>query len=128
MKKEELLKIIKNNNMKNSYVLATFYNKVCLGHYEEDIIFEEEVDYYLCTEIRIFNKEAELRINKYNDKIYYKLITDKEYNDSLKDEYMFINGIEGKRLRVRNYLDIDDLKQVNITESRLVDICLVEEQ
>ena len=52
-----ILNIINEHNIQKAYVLAYFYNKVCVGIYENNkIIFNKEVDYNLLTQIRIFNK------------------------------------------------------------------------
>lgn len=93
MNKSDILNKIKENGIKKAYVLATFYNNVCIGYYENDeIYFYNDVNFKLCTEIRIFNKDLELKIIKIDEKIYTKLIKDSDYSDRLNDEYMYISG------------------------------------
>lgn len=93
MDKTDIIKIINEANINNAYALATFYNKVCVGYYENgDLHFYETVDFDLCTQIRLFNEELELRIVKVDEKIYSKIIKDDDYKNKLNDEYMFISG------------------------------------
>lgn len=90
---EYVITLLNNENVNKAYVLATFLNKVCVGYIEEKhIYFNEEVNYSLCTEVRIFNEEMEIRIVKADGKIYSKIIKDEDYNFKLNDEYMYISG------------------------------------
>ena len=50
------------------------------------------MDFDLCSQLRIFNKDKELRIFKIENKIYSKVICEDEYKNILNDEYMFISG------------------------------------
>ena len=121
MDKSKILDIIKLENVEKANVVATFYNKVCIGIYEnEDFKFDEDVNYSLCNEIRVFNKELEIRIVIKNDNIYSKKITDDNKIDSF-DEDMFLRENSKRRIRVRNYLNTDDNNQVIIEDSRLVE-------
>lgn len=121
MDKSKILDIIKLENVEKANVVATFYNKVCIGMYEnEDFKFDEDVNYSLCNEIRVFNKELEIRIVIKNDKIYSKKITDDNKIDSF-DEDMFLREDSNKKIKVRNYLTTDENNQVIIDDSRLVE-------
>lgn len=121
MDKSKILDIIKLENVEKANVVATFYNKVCIGIYEnEDFKFDEDVNYSLCNEIRVFNKELEIRIVIKNDNIYSKKITDDNKIDSF-DEDMFLREDSNKKIKVRNYLTIDENNQVIIEDSRLVE-------
>lgn len=121
MDKSKILDIIKLENVEKANVVATFYNKVCIGMYEnEDFKFEEDVNYSLCNEIRVFNKELEIRIVIKNDNIYSKKITDDNKIDSF-DEDMFLREDSNKKIKVRNYLTTDENNQVIIEDSRLVE-------
>lgn len=121
MDKSKILDIIKLENVEKANVVATFYNKVCIGIYEnEDFKFDEDVNYSLCNEIRVFNKELEIRIVVKNDNIYSKKITDDNKIDSF-DEDMFLREDSNKKIKVRNYLTTDENNQVIIEDSRLVE-------
>ena len=121
MDKSKILDIIKLENVEKANVVATFYNKVCIGIYEnEDFKYEEDVNYSLCNEIRVFNKELEIRIVIKNDNIYSKKITDDNKIDSF-DEDMFLREDSNKKIKVRNYLTTDENNQVIIEDSRLVE-------
>ena len=121
MDKSKILDIIKLENVEKANVVATFYNKVCIGIYEnEDFKFDEDVNYSLCNEIRFFNKELEIRIVIKNDNIYSKKITDDNKIDSF-DEDMFLREDSNKKIKVRNYLTTDENNQVIIEDSRLVE-------
>lgn len=121
MDKSKILDIIKLENVEKANVVATFYNKVCIGIYEnEDFKFDEDVNYSLCNEIRVFNKELEIRIVIKNDNIYSKKITDDNKIDSF-DEDMFLREDSNKKIKVRNYLTTDENNQVIIEDSRLVE-------
>ena len=121
MDKSKILDIIKLENVEKANVVATFYNKVCIGMYEnEDFKFDEDVNYSLCNEIRVFNKELEIRIVIKNDNIYSKKITDDNKIDSF-DEDMFLREDSNKKIKVRNYLTTDENNQVIIEDSRLVE-------
>lgn len=122
MDKSKILDIIKLENVEKANVVATFYNKVCIGMYEnEDFKFEEDVNYSLCNEIRVFNKELEIRIVIKNDNMYSKKITDDNKIDSF-DEDMFLREDSNKKIKVRNYLTTDENNQVIIEDSRLVEV------
>ena len=95
MNKEELINKIKEKNINKAFVLGYFYNKVCLGKvFDNEIIFNSEVDYNLLTKIVIFNKDIQISyvLNEENDEFIYSEIEDedKEYID----EYMIISGNE----------------------------------
>ena len=121
MDKSKILDIIKLENVEKANVVATFYNKVCIGIYEnEDFKFDEDVNYSLCNEIRVFNKELEIRIVIKNDNIYSKKITDDNKIDSF-DEDMFLREDSNKKIKVINYLTTDENNQVIIEDSRLVE-------
>ena len=121
MDKSKILDIIKLENVEKANVVATFYNKVCIGIYEnEDFKFDEDVNYSLCNEIKVFNKELEIRIVIKNDNIYSKKITDDNKIDSF-DEDMFLREDSNKKIKVRNYLTTDENNQVIIEDSRLVE-------
>ena len=121
MDKSKILDIIKLENVEKANVVATFYNKVCIGIYEnEDFKFDEDVNYSLCNEIRVFNKELEIIIVIKNDNIYSKKITDDNKIDSF-DEDMFLREDSNKKIKVRNYLTTDENNQVIIEDSRLVE-------
>lgn len=127
MDKSKILDIIKLENVEKANVVATFYNKVCIGMYEnEDFKFEEDVNYSLCNEIRVFNKELEIRIVIKNDNIYSKKITDDNKIDSF-DEDMFLREDSNKKIKVRNYLTTDENNQVIIEDSRLVEFIYEKE-
>lgn len=127
MDKSKILDIIKLENVEKANVVATFYNKVCIGMYEnEDFKFDEDVNYSLCNEIRVFNKELEIRIVIKNDNIYSKKITDDNKIDSF-DEDMFLREDSNKKIKVRNYLTTDENNQVIIEDSRLVEFIYEKE-
>lgn len=93
MDKEEILNKIKEANIDTAYVLATFLNKIRVGYYENnDLHFYDEVNFNLCTQIRIFNKDIELKIVEIDEKVFSKTIKDEDYTYRLNDEYMFISG------------------------------------
>lgn len=120
MDKNKIIDAIKIESVEKASVIAIFYNQVCIGIYEnEDIKFDKDVNYSLCNEIRVFNKDLEIRIIKDN-KIYCKKITDENRLDSF-DEDMFLRENSKRRIRVRNYLNTDDNNQVIIEDSRLVE-------
>lgn len=99
---EDIKTLIKSQSVKKAYVMATFLNKVCIGYFNgKEICFEEDVDYNLCTEIKVFNEEKEIRMIKIDGKIYSKIITDENIHilesdkktpvgEKLNDEYMYI--------------------------------------
>lgn len=144
---------IEEAKIEKAYLLLTCYDQVCVGYYQDhQLIFDESrnIDYSLCTKIRVFNKELELRIMKIGDRTISKVITD-DANQDVLDEYMYVIGNkivdrnnqftiveqikrrvelpfkvteeevkQGIRLLVRNYLDVDSNGQVIIKDSRLV--------
>ena len=121
MDKNKVIDAIKIENVEKASVIAIFYNQVCIGIYEnEDIKFDKDVNYSLCNEIRVFNKDLEIRIIIKDNKIYCKKITDENRLDSF-DEDMFLRENSKRRIRVRNYLNTDDNNQVIIEDSRLVE-------
>jgi len=129
MNENDIIGIIKANNIKSANVIAIFYNKVCIGKYEnEKINFEnnENVDYSLCYQVRIFNKDLELKIVLKDGKILANVIKEKEplSENMFFDEDMFLDDKFKKgnrtRLKVRNYLEIDENNQVIISNSRFV--------
>lgn len=90
---EEIYSKIIENNITKAYVLAIFENKVELGIYDNnEFRFYNNVDYNLCSQLRIFNKEIELRILKVENEIYTKVISKNNYKNILNDEYMFVSG------------------------------------
>ena len=93
MDKNKIIEIIKNYNIQSAYILATFDNMVCIGKLENnEFNFYYNVNFNLCSQLRIFNKQMELKIFKVDNEIYTKLIKDEDYEDKLKDEYMFVSG------------------------------------
>lgn len=93
--KARILNIINEHNIQKAYVLAYFYNKVCVGIYENNkIIFNKEVDYNLLTQIRIFNKDLEIRfvLNEETNEFDISIIDDNIPNQGIFDEAMFIAG------------------------------------
>ncbi len=95
--KEEIIKKIQEKQITNAYVLAYFYNKVCVGLFKENtILFHQEVQFDYLTQIRIFNPQMELKYIWDEDKheFLYSEIIDKEdldLNDYF-DEEMFVTG------------------------------------
>ena len=121
MNKDEIINLIKTQNIENANVLGIFYYKVCIGEFNNnEIIFNEEVNYSLCNQIRVFNKNLELRIIEKDGKILNKKIDD-NFGIDYFDESMFLRDNFDKRLVVRNYLNIDKNNQVIIDDSRLVE-------
>lgn len=121
MNKEEIVNLIKIQNIEKANVLGIFYNKVCIGEYKNnEIIFNKVVNYSLCNQIRVFNKNMELRIIEKDGKILSKKIDD-NYGIDYFDESMFLRDNFDKRLVVRNYLNTDKNNQVIIKDSRLVE-------
>lgn len=93
MNLEKIYDEIKQNNINKAYVLAIFKNKVELGYYSlNELHFYDLVDFDLCSQLRIFNQDKELRIINIENKIYSKVICEDEYKNILNDEYMFISG------------------------------------
>ena len=91
----KILNVINEHNIQKAYVLAYFYNKVCVGIYENNnIIFNKEVDYNLLTQIRIFNKDLEIRfvLNEETNEFDISIIDDNIPNQGMFDEAMFIAG------------------------------------
>lgn len=128
MNKDEIINIISNANVQNADVIAIFYNKVCVGKYENgEIKFDENVNYSLCNQMRVFNKDLEIRLISKNGKILSKKIDDKSGIDSF-DECMFLRNDTKNRLVVRNYLNIDKNNQVMIDDSRLVEFVEAEKE
>lgn len=126
MKKEDILEVIPDN-LEHAHVLAIFYNKVCVGKYiNHDFIFDCDVDYSMCTQMRIFNDEKEVRLLFKNGKILLKIIDDTYGIDSF-DEAMFLRDNKQDRLLVRNYLTVDDNHQVVIEDNRLVNFIRKED-
>lgn len=126
MKKEDILEVIPDN-LEHAHVLAVFYNKVCVGKYiGHDLSFDCDVDYSMCTQMRIFNDEKEVRLLFKNGKILLKIIGDTYGIDSY-DEAMFLRDNKQDRLLVRNYLTVDDNHQVVIEDNRLVNFIRKED-
>lgn len=120
MNKDMVLNIIKAENVENADVIACFYNKVCVGKYENnEMKFDQDVEFSLCNQIRFFNNDLEIRLIVKDGKILTKRIDDTQGIDFF-DEYMFLRSDNLKRLVVRNYLNIDKNNQVMIEDSRLV--------
>ena len=93
MNLEKIYNEIKQNTINKAYVLAIFKNKVELGYYSlNELHFYDSVNFDLCSQLRIFNKDKELRIINIENKIYSKVICEDEYKNILNDEYMFISG------------------------------------
>lgn len=126
MKKEDILEVIPDN-LEHAHVLAIFYNKVCVGKYiSHDLIFECDVDYSMCTQMRIFNDEEEVRLLLAKGKLLSKIIDDTYGIDSF-DEAMFLRDNMQDRLLVRNYLTVDENHQVVIEDNRLVNFIRKED-
>ena len=123
MKIENLINDLKGKQIEKASVLAYFYNKVCIGKYENsEIKFNENVDYNLLTQIRVFNDKIEIRyvLNDETGEFEDAIIEDNDNSDYL-DEYMMVSGDDSKRLIVRNYFEEEkDNHQVVISKSRLV--------
>lgn len=120
MNKDEIKKILENEKINNANVIAICYNKVCVGEVENnEIRFDDNINYDLCYQMRIFNKEMEIRLISKEGKILSKKIDDNFGIDSF-DELMFLRNNTNNRLIVRNYLKIDKNNQVVIDDSRLV--------
>lgn len=134
MEKNDIENIVSNENIQKAYILAYFYNKVCVGVFENDSInFEENVNYNLLTQMRIFNKDKEIKIILDEESKKFNITTINETNSKDKfDEYMIVSEnvrlpIELKkderknlRILVRNYFEENSNHQVVITKSRLV--------
>lgn len=93
--KNVILEKIKECNIENAYVLAYFYNKVCLGIYKNtDIRFNQEIDYSLLIEIRVFNKDLEIRavLDEETENLKIEIVKDDIQNIGYFDEAMFIAG------------------------------------
>ena len=92
--KEKIIEFIKENNIDKAYVLGTFYDKVCVGIYEDgDILFNREVNYDLLTQMRIFNRDIEIKYVLDEEK--HEFICNVTVEDDQKetvDEYMYISG------------------------------------
>lgn len=111
---EDIKTLIKDQRIKKAYVMATFLNKVCIGYFNgKEICFEEDVNYNLCTEIRVFNKEKEIRMIKVEGKIYSKIITDEEIYKIEDNEKILV----GEKLEKLNdecmYIRKNKLSEVN---------------
>lgn len=123
MEIENLINDLKGKQIEKASVLAYFYNKVCIGKYENsEIKFNENVDYNLLTQIRVFNDKIEIRyvLNDETGEFEDAIIEDNDNSDYL-DEYMMVSGDDSKRLIVRNYFEEEkDNHQVVISKSRLV--------
>ena len=149
--KEEIINKLQEKQIKDAYVIAYFYNKVCVGLFKENnILFN-----YL-TQIRIFNPKMELKYVLDEEKLefIYSEIVDNEEIDSNDyfDEEMFVTGNQilnsdenfttvtqlnrivdiplkvtdeevkkGIRLVVRNYFETTEDEQVILGKSRLVE-------
>ena len=93
MDKNKIMELINNNNIQEAYVLAIFDNMVCIGKLENnELYFYKNVNFEFCSQIRIFNKQMELKIFQIDNQIYSKLLKDEDYEDKLDDEYMFVVG------------------------------------
>ena len=94
MNKETILKKIKDNNIIKAYVIGYFYNRVCVGLLENnELIFNHDVNYELLTQIRIFNKDMEMKyiLDEEKQEFIYSEIKEED-NKNYFDEYMFITG------------------------------------
>ena len=124
MKIEDLIDNLKENSVENAFVLAYFYNKVCVGFYENGKIeFNENVDYNLLTQIRVFNEKLEIRyvLNDETGMFNHAIIEDDNENEDYFDEYMLVADDDNKRLIVRNYFEEEkNNHQIVISKSRLV--------
>lgn len=92
--KDKIISKINENNMEKAYVIAYFYNKVCVGFFEDnDIYFNDTVNYDFLTQIRIFNKEKEIIyvFNEDTESFDFSIVED-ENNEDVLDEYMMISG------------------------------------
>lgn len=92
---EKIYNVIKEHNIEKAYVLAYFYNQVCVGIYENNqITFNKDVNYNLLTQIRIFNKDLEIRfvLNEETNEYDISVIDDNIPNKGMFDEAMFIAG------------------------------------
>ena len=81
----------------------------------------------MCTQMRIFNDEKEVRLLFKDGKILSKVIDDSYGIDSF-DEAMFLRDNKQDRLLVRNYLAVDDNNQVVIEDNRLVNFIRKEDE
>ena len=116
MEKNDIENIVSNEKIQKAYILAYFYNKVCVGVFENDSInFEENVNYNLLTQMRIFNKDKEIKIilNEENKEFDISIINETNSKDKF-DEYMIVSE------NVRYYFEENSNHQVVITKSRLV--------
>ena len=123
MQIENLINDLKSKVVDKASVLAYFYNKVCIGNYENgEIKFTENVDYNLLTQIRAFNEKLEIRyvLNEETHEFEHAIIEDNEGINDYFDEHMIVAGDDNKRLIVRNYFEENEEHQVVISKSRLV--------
>ena len=91
----EILSKLQEYEVGQAYVLAYFYNMMCVGIYKDgEIIFNKKVNYDLLTQIRIFNKKLEVRfaLNEDTEKFEMVIIDDNIPNVGRFDEAMFIAG------------------------------------
>lgn len=92
---EKILEKIKEYNMVDSYILAYFYNKVCVGIYKDGkILFNRSVNYKLLIQIRVFNNDKEIRfvLNEETGEFEFFVIDDNDGNVGTFEEEMFISG------------------------------------
>ena len=93
MNKEIIINKIKENNITKAYVIGYFYNRVCVGLFaNNDIVFNHNVNYELLTQIRIFNKDLEMKYILDEEKKEFIYSEIKDDNKNYFDEYMFITG------------------------------------
>lgn len=88
-------RILEKIDMEKAYVLAYFYNKVCLGILEKgEIVFNQKVDYRLLTQIRIFNLEKEIKFVRNDDTKEFEVTTIEDNGDISNriDEAMMLLG------------------------------------
>ncbi len=128
---ENIITKIKNENIQKAFVLAYFYNKVCVGCYKNETIeFHENVNYDLLTGIRIFNENVEIRfvLDDENKEFIETVIRD-ENNTDYFDEFMitrkgilpFVDSDKELRLVVRNYFEEENNNhQIVLSKSRLL--------
>ena len=108
--KEEIINKLQEKQIKDAYVIAYFYNKVCVGLFKEidsNDYFDEEM---FVTGNQILNSDENFTtVTQLNRIVDIPLkVTDEEVK-------------KGIRLVVRNYFDTTEYEQVILGKSRLVE-------
>lgn len=99
MDREDVKREINQNKINHQYdeksfVLAYFYDKVCIGKIKNSqIVFNNEVNYDFLTQIRIFNEKQEIRyvLDETTNKFQKTIIND-DKSEFFIDENMYIIG------------------------------------